>query len=189
LTDDVGAALASWQGAPPMIIDEADGELASLPRALGLGYAGTSHKNCKGIVKGLANAALLVQTRRQQPGRAFYLTGEDLASVGPVAMLQDLAMAQALGIDHLERNGHHYFRGLSAFPAAVQHEMLRVHGDMYEERSSGAQAPFPSLRVSGGCLRTASVNEAPFGCGIAIDLSAFEPLNAWIKRGGLAAFA
>ena len=33
--------------------------LDSLPTALALGYVGTSHKNCKGIVKGIANACLL----------------------------------------------------------------------------------------------------------------------------------
>jgi hypothetical protein len=29
------------------------------------------------------------------------------------------------------------------------------------------------------------VNAAPFGCGIALDVSQFDPLNAWIKRGGM----
>ena len=34
-------------------------------RALDCGYAGTSHKNCKGVFKGLANACLLEKRRRR----------------------------------------------------------------------------------------------------------------------------
>ena len=59
LEEDTGKALAAWTKHPPFIIDEADASLGDLPRALALGYAGTSHKNCKGLTKGLANAALL----------------------------------------------------------------------------------------------------------------------------------
>ena len=63
LSDESGAALRAWPDRPPLIIDESDGAVGDVPRALALGYAGASHKNCKGIVKGLANAALL---RRQR---------------------------------------------------------------------------------------------------------------------------
>ena len=41
----------------PLIIDELDGELASFPAALRLGYSGVSSKNCKGLYKSLLNAA------------------------------------------------------------------------------------------------------------------------------------
>jgi hypothetical protein len=56
LAEEAGAALREWPGRPPLIIDESDGEVGDVVRALALGYNGTSHKNCKGIVKGLANA-------------------------------------------------------------------------------------------------------------------------------------
>src|SRR5262249_36345019 len=55
LPPDAGG-MQDWPGRPPLIIDESDGDLGSLPRALELGYAGTSHKNCKGLFKGVANA-------------------------------------------------------------------------------------------------------------------------------------
>jgi hypothetical protein len=48
--------LVRWEERPPMIIDESDGALESLRQALACGYVGTSHKNCKGIFKGVANA-------------------------------------------------------------------------------------------------------------------------------------
>ena len=153
----VEAALGEWPEHPPLIIDESDGALGDVPRALDCGYAGTSHKNCKGIVKGIANACLLEKRRRE--GRCGLLTGEDLCNLGPVALLQDLALMALLGIDHVERNGHHYYRGLSMFPQAWQEETLAAHGDLYGRHSDG----FAHLQIHSGKLRLASVNAAPFG--------------------------
>ena len=53
LDPDVLHDLAAWRVRPTLIIDESDAELDSLPRALALGYHGTSHKNCKGVFKGV----------------------------------------------------------------------------------------------------------------------------------------
>lgn len=175
LADPVRAAFASWKDGPAMIIDESDGSLEDLPRALSLGYQGVSHKNCKGIVKGLTNAALL--KKQGLP----YLSGEDLASVGPVAMLQDLSVMALLGVTHVERNGHHYFKGLSMYPEALQEQVLVAHQGLYRRHVSG----FATLAITDGSLDVRSVNHAPFGCGVTVDLEGFEPLNTWIKRGGM----
>lgn len=165
---------------PGMIIDESDGSLDDLPRALDLGYRGTSHKNCKGIVKGLANAALLKKRAASIPGGPI-LSGEDLANVGPVALLQDLSVMALLGVTHVERNGHHYFRGLSMHSAATQEALTTAHAGLYERHAEG----FATLRMENGTLDLRSVNAAPFGCGITLDVTRFEPLNDWIKRGGM----
>src|SRR6266516_4038432 len=135
LSDDPGVSLRAWPDRPRLIIDESDGALGDLPRALALGYAGTSHKNCKGIVKGLANACLLEQRRRE--GGRVVLTGEDLCNLGPVALLQDLALMALLGIEHVERNGHHYYRGLSLWPEEWQSATLAAHGDLYARHRDG----------------------------------------------------
>src|SRR5207245_6817578 len=103
LRQDAVGGLADWPDRPPLIIDESDGEIESLPEALRLGYAGTSHKNCKGVFKGILNACLLAQRRREQPARSVILSGEDLATIGPVALLQDLTVCAALGITSVER--------------------------------------------------------------------------------------
>lgn len=171
LDDGAGAVLLSWTDHPPMIIDESDGALGALPRALALGYAGVSHKNCKGIVKGLANAALI--GRRNQGGHPLVLTGEDLCNLGPVALLHDLAMMALLGIEHVERNGHHYYRGLSMFPASWGGRMLAAHADLYTAHAQG----FPRLQITGGQIALASVNAAPFGLAPLLDpAGVLEPL-------------
>jgi hypothetical protein len=174
LSDSVRRGLSTWNDAPKMIIDESDADLPSLPIAFQLGYAGTSHKNCKGIIKGLVNAAR-VATR---PGPTI-LSGEDLANLGPVALLQDLAMMALLGIRSVERNGHHYFRGLSMFPANVQRKVTEQHSDLYEFPT--ANDTVCCLVIREGELDLQSVNAAPFGCAPKLDLETFaepRPLDA-----------
>jgi len=179
LTPVTTAALLDWAERPPMIIDESEGDLDALPTALDGGYAGTSHKNCKGVIRGLANAALIAHRRRLEPGRAFHFSGEDLTNLGPVALLQDLAVAATLGIASVERNGHHYFAGLSQFPASVQRATLALHGDLYEAHERG----FPTVRVEQGRIDTHSVLAAPFGSRVPIDPAEFIPLENWRPDG------
>ncbi len=167
--------LEAWSGRPPLIIDESDGELDSLPQALRLGYAGTSHKNCKGVFKGILNACLLAQRRREQSARLVLLSGEDLANIGPVALLQDLAVCAALGIASVERNGHHYFAGLSMFPQEVQQQVLKAHGDLYRSSRDG----WPTLAVQDGLLQIGSLTKAPFGVGFPLAVEAFTPVESW----------
>ncbi len=163
LSGDVGEALAPWPEAPPMIIDESDGQLDSLRRALELGYRGTSHKNCKGVIKGLANRCLIEWHRRNRPEAGpWVMSGEDLANVGPVALLNDLAAMAVLGIGDVERNGHHYLAGLGMFPEALQATVCRAHPDLYAMRPEG----YASLQIAAGSLSTRSVLAAPFGHGL-----------------------
>jgi hypothetical protein len=170
--------LADWADRPPLIIDESDAELDSLPRALELGYAGTSHKNCKGIFHSILNACLLAQLRRDQPKQTFLHSGEDLANIGPVALLQDLAVCAALGIWSVERNGHHYFAGLSMFPPAVQRHILADHGDLYRRSREG----WPTLAFRDGMVDVGSVVATPFGVGSWLDPTWFTPLDAWRRQ-------
>jgi hypothetical protein len=171
LSDDAGLALREWPDRPPLIIDESDGAFGDVPRAIGLGYAGASYKSCKGIVKGIANACVLSKRRQERlPG---VLTGEDLCTLGPLALLQDLAMMAILGVDHVERNGHHYYRGLSVFPREWQERMCTAHGDAYEAHPDG----FARLRIREGCLQLGSVNAAPTGVEPLFDPSVFAPLS------------
>lgn len=171
LSDEAGAAFAAWPDRPPTIIDESDATLESLPTALRLGYAGTSHKNCKGVFKGIANACLLERRRRTEPGRPSLLSGEDLSNVGPVALLQDLAVQANLGIESIERNGQHYFAGLSMFPEAVQRQVLDAHSDLYALSAQG----WPAVRIEAGCLDLGTVLAAPLGVGFALDVRQFTP--------------
>jgi hypothetical protein len=175
LRSDAVAGLADWPDRPPLIIDESDAEIESLPQALRLGYAGTSHKNCKGVFKGIVNACLLAQRRRERPNSSLILSGEDLANIGPVALLQDLAVCAVLGITSVERNGHHYFAGLSMFPQEVRRQVLQAHGDLYRPSRDG----WPTLSIRDGGLSIRSLLSAPFGVGFPLRVEQFSSLDDW----------
>jgi len=175
LSDEFGALNAGWPDRPPVIIDESDAEIESLARALSLGYAGTSHKNCKGVFKGVANACLIAYRRRSSPAPgggapALMMSGEDLSNVGPVSLQQDLAVQAALGISSVERNGQHYFAGLSGFPAAIQAQALARHPDLYHANPVGG---WPTMTITDGQASLASVNAAPFGTDFTLDTTLF----------------
>jgi hypothetical protein len=170
LSRATATALQGWHDRPPIIIDESDGSMESLPMALAAGYVGTSHKNCKGVFKGIANRCLIEHLRRADPARHFIMSGEDLANVGPVALLQDLAAMATLGIEHVERNGHHYFAGLSMFGADVQEQVLGHHGDLYERTNDGTA----TLRIEDGTIAITSVVGAPFGLGFPFDSTPYQ---------------
>jgi hypothetical protein len=168
LAPAIGELARAWPDRPPIIIDESDAELASLPTALARGYAGTSHKNCKGVFKSVINACLLEQRRRA--GERVVLSGEDLTNIGPIGLTQDLAAAAALGITSIERNGHHYFAGLSQFPPALQAHARDRHGDLFTPAPQG----WPRVDVRQGRIALGTVNAAPFGVAGVPDLTRLE---------------
>ena len=179
LSAETAAALLAWPERPRLIIDESDATLESARIALASGYVGSSHKNCKGVFKGIANACLIRHRQVNDPKQTYILSCEDLSNVGPVALLQDLAVVASLGISHAERNGHHYFAGLSALPSELQAEMLRVHGDLYRQHTTPDGRSFPSLAIVDGSVSVASVTAAPFGLQTELDPAIFTPARKW----------
>jgi hypothetical protein len=159
----------------PIIIDESDGDLDAFPRAVALGYRGVSTKNCKGIVKSFLNRSLVerLNAERSEPARLF-MSAEDLTNVPVVALQQDLATVRALGIGHVERNGHHYVRGLAHCSAAERAAALRHHGDLYTGDASEAW-----LRIDGGRLRVGSLATPGYGVAFEPDLDSMIPLEGW----------
>jgi len=175
-TPETKATFTSWEDSPPIIIDESDDEIDSAGTALAHGYAGTSHKNCKGVFKGIINACLLAHRNRTDDGREYVLSAEDLTTVGPVELLQDLAVVATVGADHVERNGHHYFCGLRAFPRSVQESVLDAHGDLYRRHEDDV----PTLDIDDGTIDLGTVVDAPFGTAFRPDLDELSELDAWL---------
>jgi len=166
--------LADWEDRPPVIIDESDDRVDRLGRALATGYDGTSHKNIKGVFKGVVNRCL-IEHRRRTDGGDYVMSCEDMTNIGPVALQQDLAVVGTLGADHVERNGHHYNRGLSMFPEPVREAVLDAHPDLYRRHEDG----FPTLDVEDGRIEFGSAVDAPFGHALELDLSDVTPLEEW----------
>ena len=159
LSQEIGDSLKNWKEAPPIIIDESDNLLESLPRALELGYRGTSHKNCKGVFKGILNRATINFRNRDSGDEPYLMSGEDLANIGPIANHQDLVVQAALGIQSVERNGHHYFKGLSMFDPSIQNEALAASPKLYT-RGNG---DYTRLDIRNGTLNIEDLVQSPFG--------------------------
>lgn len=175
LDASAAAGLERLGHAVPIIIDESDGDLQAFPRAIALGYRGVSTKNCKGIVKSFLNRTLIERENAQRPaGARLFMSAEDLTNVPVVPLQQDLATVRALGIAHVERNGHHYVRGLAHCSARERAAALRHHGDLYagDEREAW-------LRIERGSVRVGSLAGPGYGVGFDPDLDAMVPLERW----------
>ncbi|MEQ8791488.1 MAG: hypothetical protein RIC55_34815 [Pirellulaceae bacterium] len=158
----------------PVIIDESDGRLHSYSQAIELGYRGTSSKNCKGPIKSLLNAGLTWLANDRGRTRDYLMTGEDLCTVGVAPVQSDLCLTATLGLTHVERNGHHFHRGLSYLPVDVQQAALAAHGDLYSEQH-GVVAP----HLHEGRFRIASLQCPGFGFAVLPDLDRMQSPDQW----------
>jgi len=172
LTEASAAIVRQIGKVKPVIIDESDQNPQSFTSALELGYQGISHKNCKGFYKSLANLGLT--KKRSTDTAPLFLSGEDLATLAIPSLQSDLCAVASLGITHLERNGHHYFRGLSHLPQSDFQNAIRQHPNLY--RADGEEA---FLNVRNGRLDIASLQCPGFGLGLELDMEAFTPSGEW----------
>ncbi|MBM3289756.1 MAG: hypothetical protein FJY92_06355 [Candidatus Hydrogenedentes bacterium] len=171
---DAGAhGLADAQELPPAIIDESDDHVDAFKRAAALGYRGVSVKNCKGVFQGLLNR-MLVDHYNAQGAARYTLSAEDLCNQPLVPLQQDLCALSVLGIDHAERNGHHYCGTLDHVSHLELEDCLKVHGTLYEKFGSSAR-----LRIRKGAIDLRSLQQPGFGLGNVVDYSDMVPLHDW----------
>lgn len=132
----------------PLIIDEADLGIEAFPRAFDLGYRGVSVKNCKGVFRAVLNFG-----HCRALGDGAFQAGEDLTNLPRLPLEQDLATAALLHLPHVERNGHHYFRGLAHLPPHQASTALAMHPDLYHTTANGV-----ALHIAAGRLAVASLD-------------------------------
>ncbi|MCW5658151.1 MAG: mandelate racemase [Burkholderiaceae bacterium] len=154
-----------------VIIDESDDSLHAFVRARELGYQGVSSKTCKGLYKSLINNARCAQWNAAAGEPRWFMSAEDLTIQAGLALQQDLALVSLMGIEHVERNGHHYVNGMAALGAGEQQAFLEAHPDLYE-RSHGAVR----VRIRDGALSIGSLGCTGFASGAAPDWSSMRPM-------------
>lgn len=135
----------------PVIVDESDADYDVFPAASDLGYRGISSKTCKGVYRAVLNAA-----RCRAWGNGHFVTGEDLTCQAGLALQQDLALVAALGLSHVERNGHHYVDGFGDAPAAEQAAFHAAHADLYHQQNGRTR-----LTIREGDIVLGSILAAP----------------------------
>lgn len=157
----------------PVLIDESDDTLQAFPRALELGYTGVSSKQCKGIYRSLLNTA---RCRRHNAQEATcFMSAEDLTTQAGLAVQQDLALVNLIGLTHVERNGHHYVdgfagQGASATEAAA---FAQAQPDLYAPTEGGNAR----LLVRGGRLDLRSLAAPGFAASAQPDWASLPVLH------------
>ena len=155
-----------------MIIDESDADLDAFPQARARGYRGVSSKACKGFYKSLINAARCALWNREAGRDVFFMSAEDLTTQPGLALQQDLALVSLLGVGHVERNGHHYVRGLAALSAGEQAAWLAAHPDLYVRDGDLAR-----LRITRGRLAIGSLAGPGFAAGAEPDWESLREMS------------
>ncbi len=163
--------MATLAAARPVIIDESDGALDAFVVAKGLGYSGVSTKACKGIWRSLINLA-----RCRAWGSGYFMSAEDLTTLPGICVQQDLALVSAMGLTHVERNGHHFIDGFSGRPKAEAVRFMESHPDLYADTPHG-----PRLAIHDGTLEIASLAVPGFGSEQMPDVTAMREMEkaAW----------
>ena len=145
----------------PVIIDESDEHWSSFFQAIELGYTGTSSKACKGVFKSMFNRQIIEENNLSLGDAKYVMTGEDLCCIGPVSLHADLALVSFLGLEHVERNGHHYFHGLEYLPQHCYADVFNKHHDLYMNVEG-----IPCLKINAGSISLASINTNAFGSAV-----------------------
>ncbi len=163
--------MSALAAARPVIIDESDGALDAFVVAKGLGYGGVSTKACKGIWRSLINLA-----RCREWGDGHFMSAEDLTTLAGICVQQDLALVSAMGLTHVERNGHHFIDGFAGRPKAEAVRFMDAHPDLYADTPHG-----PRLKIRQGMLDIASLAVPGFGSAEMPDVTAMRAMEkaAW----------
>jgi hypothetical protein len=160
-------------GSTPVLIDEADNTLDAFVGAIGRGYTGVSSKTCKGIYKSLLNAARCCKLNAIN-GAQYFMSAEDLTCQAGLAVQQDLALVNLLGLTHVERNGHHYVNGFSGQggDSTEQEAFLLAQPGLYENSRGSVR-----LSISNGLIDLSSLAAPGFATGAYPDWQGLQPLD------------
>jgi len=155
-----GTPLDAFGKSFAVIVDEAESEYDTFPKAIALGYRGISSKACKGLYKSLINGARAALWSGNGEAHAF-LAGEDLTCQAGLAVQQDTALLAFHGVAHSERNGHHFVGGFPSTPDNEVRAFLEAHPDLYEERDGEVR-----LAIRRGALAIGSLAKPGFASGV-----------------------
>jgi len=153
----------------PVIIDESDDGEDALPRAFAKGYAGTSVKSCKGVLRALVNAARVAVRAGQ--GEPALLSAEDLTCQPGLCWQQDSLMAATVGAVHAERNGHHFAGLMQGASEAEKMAYLAAHPDIYNDGVAG-----PVLNIQAGAVAIGSLMAPGFASDPGPDFTGLDPI-------------
>ncbi|WP_244629722.1 enolase C-terminal domain-like protein [Martelella limonii] len=134
----------------PLIIDESDDHDGAFATARAHGWAGTSIKSCKGVLRALLNYARVSAGRER--GENLFISAEDLTCQPGLCWQQDTLMAATLGCRDIERNGHHFGGGLQGYDDLEKARLLAAHPEIYRKTEGRI-----GLRIEDGTVAIGSL--------------------------------
>lgn len=170
-------AMGALAAARAVIVDESDGPLDAFVQAKALGYTGISSKACKGVWRSLVNLARCRAWNATEAEPRYFMSAEDLTTLAGVCVQQDLALVSAMGLVHVERNGHHFVDGFAGRPKVEAVRFMEAYPDLYADTPHG-----PRLAIREGMLDLGAVVDAKgLGAAIEPDTAAMDrmPKAAW----------
>src|SRR5258708_7703791 len=118
------------------------------------------------------------RTRRQRPhsggdGPRYFMSAEDLTTQAGLAVQQDLALVNLLGLTHVERNGHHYVDGFAGQGAGrtEQQAFLSAQPGLYEGSGDNVR-----LAIQSGTLDLSSLSATGFATRAHPDWQTLQPM-------------
>jgi L-alanine-DL-glutamate epimerase-like enolase superfamily enzyme len=170
LNTDISALAATT----PVLIDEADNTLDAFLEATARGYTGVSSKNCKGFYRSLLNAARC-RKLNLGGGERIFMSAEDLTTQAGLAVQQDLALVNLIGLAHVERNGHHYVDGFAGQGAGhdERQAFLSAQPGLYEASGNNVR-----LAIRSGMLDLSSLSATGFATSADPDWRNLQPMAA-----------
>ncbi len=180
LNEDVTPIAARY----PVIIDESDGNFDAFPTARMRGYRGVSSKTCKGFYKSILNTARCQVWTDEEQGTdkaelgPYFMSAEDLTIQGGVGLQQDLALINLLGLEHVERNGHHYVHGMTGAgaPAGEQKAFADAHPGLYRHENGET-----FVNIEDGKLDLSSLDGIGFATGTEPDWNSMREMDLTVK--------
>jgi L-alanine-DL-glutamate epimerase-like enolase superfamily enzyme len=164
--------ISALAGAIPVLIDESDNTLGAFVEAIRHDYTGVSSKTCKGFYHSLLNAARC-RKLNLGGGPRFFMSAEDLTTQAGLAVQQDLALVNLIGLTHVERNGHHYVDGFAGQGASgtERQAFLLAQPGLYEAFGDNVR-----LAIHGGTLDLSSLSATGFATNAYPDWQPLRPM-------------
>ena len=156
LDDDVSAL----SRVKPVIIDESDDGFGVFPRARSLGYSRRLQQMLQGAVQIHLQCGAMRAVECRGGCAPLFHDGRRPDAQAGLALQQDLALVNLIGIGHVERNGHHYVNGMAGLPAPSRRSFWPTHPDLYEHTHGAAR-----LRIRAGRLDIGSLARPGFASG------------------------
>jgi hypothetical protein len=86
-----------------------------------------------------------------------------------------------MGLEHVERNGQHYFGRMAPLSPDVDDLAVSAHPDLYQLGSDGRA----QLRISDGMFSIGSILDAPFGFAPELDITGLQELSIESARAAI----